>query len=134
MLLALLGQADAALLLVLLPVALDQLAISLSMARYSSELSSVGPLMIKGVRARRPGSNRPRRRWRSDARAAPSGERVAHVVAQIVEVEFVVGAVGDVAGIGAPALAIVETGDDHADLKAEHAIDGAHPARVTAAV
>ena len=60
------------------------------------------------------------------------GQRVAHVVAQIVEAELVVGAVGDVAGIGPAALGIVEPGDDHAHLEAQQPVDGAHPAGVAA--
>ncbi|MFK4608031.1 hypothetical protein ABIF57_007483 [Bradyrhizobium diazoefficiens] len=59
-------------------------------------------------------------------------EPVLHVVAQIVEAVFVVGAVGDVAGIGRLALGIVETVDDHARGHAEEAVDLAHPAGVAA--
>ena len=35
------------------------------------------------------------------------GQVVLHVVAQIVETEFVVGAVGDVGGVGVAALLVV---------------------------
>ena len=59
-------------------------------------------------------------------------EPVLHVVAQIVEAVFVVGAVGDVAGIGLLALGIVEPVHDHADGQAEEGIDLAHPAGVAA--
>ena len=59
-------------------------------------------------------------------------EAVLHVVAQIVEAVFVVGAVGDVAGIGLLALGVVEPVHDHADGHAEEAIDLAHPAGVAA--
>ena len=59
-------------------------------------------------------------------------EPVLHVVAQIVEAVFVVGAVGDVAGIGRLALGIVEAVDDHAGGQAEEAVDLAHPAGVAA--
>ena len=52
---------------------------------------------------------------------------VLHVVAQIVEAVFVVGAVGDVAGIGFLALGIVEAVDDHAGGQAEEAVDLPHP-------
>ena len=52
---------------------------------------------------------------------------VLHVVAQIVEAVFVVGAVGDVAGIGLLALGIVEAVDDHADGEAEEVVDLPHP-------
>ena len=54
-------------------------------------------------------------------------EPVLHVVAQIVEAVFVVGAVGDVAGVGVLALGIVEAVDDHAGGHAEEAVDLAHP-------
>ena len=52
---------------------------------------------------------------------------VLHVVAQIVEAEFVVGAVGDVAGIGLLALVVVEAVHDDADGQAEEVVDLAHP-------
>ena len=54
-------------------------------------------------------------------------EAVLHVVAQIVEAVFVVGAVGDVAGVGLLALGVVEPVDDHADGHAEEVVDLAHP-------
>ena len=54
-------------------------------------------------------------------------EPVLHVVAQIVEAEFVVGAVGDVAVIGRLALLVVEAVHDHADGQAEELVDLAHP-------
>ena len=46
---------------------------------------------------------------------------VLHVVAQVVEAELVVGAVGDVAGVGRLALLVVELVHDHADGEAEEA-------------
>ncbi len=57
-------------------------------------------------------------------------QAILHVVAQIVETVFVVGAVGDVAGIGLLALAIVQPMDDHAGGHAEEGIDLTHPGRV----
>ena len=57
---------------------------------------------------------------------------VFHVVAQIVEAEFVVGAVGDVGGIGLAALVVVEAVHDHADAHAEEAVDLPHPFGVAA--
>ncbi len=57
---------------------------------------------------------------------------VFHVVAQIVEAEFVVGAVGDVAVIGLLALPVVEPVDDDADAEAEELVDLAHPFGVAA--
>ena len=59
-------------------------------------------------------------------------EPVLHVVAQIVEAELVVGAVGDVAGIGLLALLVVEPVDDDADGEAEELVDLAHPFGVAA--
>ena len=50
-----------------------------------------------------------------------------HVVAQVVEAELVVGAVGDVAGVGRLALLVVELVHDHADGEAEEPVDLAHP-------
>ena len=51
---------------------------------------------------------------------------VFHVVAEVVEAEFVVGAVGDVGGIGLRPLGVVEAVDDHADRQAEEIVDPAH--------
>ena len=59
-------------------------------------------------------------------------ELVLHVVAQIVEAELVVRAVGDVGGVGCGALAVVEAVHDDADGEAEEAVDLAHPLRVAA--
>ena len=60
------------------------------------------------------------------------GEVVFHVVAQIVEAELVVGAVGDVGAIGGAALRVVEIVDDHADGEAQYAVDRPHPFGVAA--
>ncbi len=57
---------------------------------------------------------------------------VFHIVAQIVEAELVVGAVGDVAAIGVGALLVRYVVDDDADAHAEEAIDPAHPLGVAA--
>ena len=38
-----------------------------------------------------------------------------HVVPQVVEAELVVGAVGDVGGVGLAALVVIQAVDDHAD-------------------
>ena len=59
-------------------------------------------------------------------------DRILHVVAQIVEAEFVVGPVGHVAGVGRLALLVGETVHDAADGEAQEAIDLAHPIRVAA--
>ena len=53
-----------------------------------------------------------------------------HVVAQVVEAELVVGAVGDVGGVGHPALVRGHLRQDHADLEAEEAVHAAHPLAV----
>jgi hypothetical protein len=52
---------------------------------------------------------------------------VLHVVAQVVEAQLVVGAVGHVAGVLAAALVVVEPMHDHADRQAEEAVDLPHP-------
>ena len=53
-----------------------------------------------------------------------------HVVAQIVEAELVVGAVGDVAGVALAALAVVEIVHDDADAHAQRLVNAAHPIRI----
>lgn len=57
-------------------------------------------------------------------------ERVRHVVAQVVEAELVVGAVGDVGVVGHPALVGRHLGEDHADVQPEEAVHAAHPLAV----
>ena len=57
-------------------------------------------------------------------------QRVRHVVAQVVEAELVVGAVGDVGGVGGAPLVGRHAGQDHADVQAEEAVHAAHPLRV----
>ena len=52
---------------------------------------------------------------------------VLHVVAQIVEAELVVGAVGDVAVVGLLALLVVEPVHDDADGEPEEIVDLPHP-------
>ena len=52
---------------------------------------------------------------------------VLHVVAQVVEAELVVGAVGDVAVVGRLALLVVQPVHDDADREAEEIVDLAHP-------
>ena len=53
-------------------------------------------------------------------------DRVGHVVAQVVEAELVVGAVGDVAGVGLATLGGAHRRQDHADGQAEEVVDAAH--------
>ena len=55
------------------------------------------------------------------------GELELHVVAEVVEAELVVGAVGDVGAVGFAALLVGEVVDDDADGEAEEAVDLAHP-------
>ena len=55
-----------------------------------------------------------------------------HVVAQVVEAELVVGAIGDISQIGLLALHVVEIVDDAADRQSEKAIDLTHPFGVAA--
>ena len=50
-----------------------------------------------------------------------------HVVAQIVEAEFVVRAVGNVGGIRGAALVVVEIVNDHADGQPQKFVNLAHP-------
>ena len=54
-------------------------------------------------------------------------EPVLHVVAQVVEAELVVGAVGDVAVVFLLALLVVETMDDDAHREPEELVDLPHP-------
>ena len=58
--------------------------------------------------------------------------RIFHVVAQVIEAELVVGAVGDVGVVGGAALLVAEVGDDHPDGHAEEAVDLPHPVGVAA--
>ncbi len=53
-----------------------------------------------------------------------------HVVAQVIEAEFVVGAVSDVGGVSFAALLVVQIVHDDAHGQAEKAIELAHPLRV----
>ena len=55
-----------------------------------------------------------------------------HVVAQVVEAELVVRAVGDVAAVGDLAFLVVQVVLDDADRHPEEAVDAAHPLRVAA--
>ena len=58
--------------------------------------------------------------------------RPGHVVAQVVETELVVGAVGDVGRVGGPLhRRVVDVGADAAHGQAEPAVDAAHPLGVT---
>ena len=58
-------------------------------------------------------------------------ERVRHVVAQVVEPELVIGAVGDVGAVGRAALVGGEPGKDHPDVQTQEAVHPAHPLAVT---
>src|ERR1700722_18387883 len=50
-----------------------------------------------------------------------------HIVAQVIKTEFVVGAIGNIGGVGLPTFIIVEAMHDAANRKAEEVIDAAHP-------
>ena len=54
-------------------------------------------------------------------------QRVLHIVAQIVESELVVRAIGDVRGVGGAALVIDHAVNDAADRQTQEIIDLAHP-------
>ena len=56
--------------------------------------------------------------------------RIDQIVAQIVEAELVVGAIGDVAAIGALTIALAQAVDDNADGHAQEPIDLTHPLAV----
>ena len=58
--------------------------------------------------------------------------RIFHIVAQVIEPELIVGAVGDVGAVGVAPLLVGEVGDDHPDRHAEEAVDLAHPVGVAA--
>ncbi len=58
-------------------------------------------------------------------------ERVGHIVAQVVEAELVVGAVGDVGVVGLAAFRRRHLRQDHAHLQPQEAVHAAHPLRVT---
>ena len=53
-----------------------------------------------------------------------------HVVAQVVKAHFVVGAIGDVAGISVAALGVGHAVYNHADRQTEKTVDFAHPVAV----
>ena len=57
------------------------------------------------------------------------GQLAGHVVAQVIEAELVVGAVGDVGPVRRPLLdrAGLETGDHETDFEAEVPVDATHP-------
>ena len=53
-----------------------------------------------------------------------------HVVAQVVEAQFIVGRIGDVAVVGLSTLELRQVGDNRADGQAKEAVDLPHPFRV----
>ncbi len=63
----------------------------------------------------------------SGVRASHVLEAKLHVVAQVVEAELVVGAIGDIGGVGVAPLIVVDAMDDAADGEAEEAVDLPHP-------
>ena len=123
-----LGEGDRAGLFVLLEILLDQL-------RHQP----VHPHVELGGVLGRPGDDQRRARLVDQDRVDLVDDGVVegpldhflqaelHVVAKVVEAELVVGAVGDVAGIGLAAFGVAQPVDDAADTEAEEAVDGAHP-------
>ncbi len=95
---------------------------------YHWTSSWVGPEMISGVRASsmriESTSSTIAKLW---PRCTHSSMAVGHVVAQVVEAELVVRAVGDVAGVRLAALRRRHVGQDHAGGQPEEVVDAAHP-------
>jgi len=60
------------------------------------------------------------------------GPRHGHVVAQVVEAEFVVGAVGDVGSVRGALVAVRHARVDHTDAQAQPVVQATHPGRVAA--
>src|SRR5579883_3316814 len=60
------------------------------------------------------------------------GELVLHIVAQIVEAELIIGAIGDVGGIGAAAFVVIKAVDDDSGREAKKPVDAANPFGVAA--
>src|SRR5574343_339598 len=56
----------------------------------------------------------------------------SHVVAQVIETEFVVGAVGNIGGVGGLALVVIQIADDYAGAQSQEAIELAHGVGVAA--
>ena len=55
-----------------------------------------------------------------------------HVVPQVIEAQFVIGSVGNVAGIGSPAFLGLQVMDNQADAQSQEAVHLAHPLAVPA--
>ncbi len=58
------------------------------------------------------------------------GELVLHVVSQVVKAQFIVGAVGNICGVGGPAFRVGEAMQDTARGQPQKAVDLSHPLRV----
>jgi hypothetical protein len=89
---------------------------------YQFDAPSAGPEMISGVLA-------------SSMRMESTSlhqvvQRVRHVVAQVVEAELVVGAVGDVGVVGRPPLVGCHLRQNDADVQPEEPVHATHPLRV----
>src|SRR5205085_1500940 len=103
-----------------------------------SALSSAGPEMMSGVRAssmRMESTSSTIALFRSRCTYRNrSTWRVLHVVAQVIEAELVVGAVGDVGAIGdlllevGLAVAVPVVGEDDAHVHAQELVDADDPA------
>ena len=121
---------------------LPLLLVELEVFRAERRDDLVDGLVEVGAILQRTGDDERRARLVDEDRVhlVDDGERVAaldhlvhvhlHVVAQVVEAQLVVGAVGHVAGVGRLALLVVEAVHDLADGEAEERIDLAHPVGV----
>ena len=99
----------------------------------------VGGVVLVGRNLGRPGNDQRSARlidqdrvdFVDDGEVMPALDMVSgvefHVVAQVVEAELVIGAVGDVRPVAFPALLVGEAVDDHADAQAQPAVDPPHP-------
>ena len=97
-------------------------------SRYHLAVSATRPLMMSGVRA---SSMRMESTSSTMAKAWPALHHVfgphRHVVAQVVEPELVVGAVGDVGAVGGTPFVGLVVALDEPDGQAEESMDVAHP-------
>ena len=130
---AVFGQRDRALLLVLLIILLDQLL-------HDRVDRDIQLRLVVG----RTGNDQRRARFVDQDRIDFVDDRMVeraldhrtaielHVIAQIIEAEFIVGRIGDVGIIGLAALVFRQVGHDHTGGEAQEAIDLTHPFAVTA--
>ena len=143
-LVAVLGELHLALLLVDVIVAFGRLAVFTLFLPLRLQLGDQGVHLLvefRGVR-RRAGDDQRRTRLIDEDRVHfvddgveqaaldPVFQAERHVVAQVVEAVFVVGAVGDVAGVGLAFFRLRLLGVDHAHAQAQEFVQRAHPVGV----